>query len=87
DLDNTNSNIADIFNSQPTRLIYEVDGISNANSDPDVIGFLTDESAIRLQIRVELLLEGSVRNFGAEQTVPLDFSGMNSLDSAGIESV
>ncbi len=86
-LDDTNSNIADIFNSQPTRLIYEVDGISNANSDPDVIGFLTDESAIRLQIRVELLLEGSVRNFGAEQTVPLDFSGMNSLDSAGIESV
>lgn len=86
-LDGTNSNIADIFNSQPTRLIYEVDGISNALLDPDLIGFITDKSKIALQLRVELVLEGSVRNFGAEQTLKLDFNSFGSLDSANIESV
>lgn len=86
-LDNTNSNIADIFNSQPTRLIYEVDAISNANSDPNLVGFITDQSVITFQVQVELLLEGSAKNFGAEQTLDLDFNNFNSLDSANIESV
>lgn len=86
-LDETNSNIAQIFNSQPTRLIYEVNGLSNAQLDPSLIGFITDESNISLQMRVELLLEGSVRNFGAEQTMNLDFGDFGSLDSAGIEDV
>lgn len=86
-LDGTNSNIADIFNSQPTRLIYEVDGISNAQLDPGLIGFITDESNLKLQIRVELVLEGSVRNFGAEQAMNLNFGEYGSLDSANIEEV
>lgn len=86
-LDGSNSNIADIFNSQPKRLIYEVDGISNANRDPDLIGFITDKSVIALQIRVELVLEGSVKNFGAEQVLNLDFQELGSLDSAEIEEV
>lgn len=86
-LDHTNSNIADIFNSQPTRLIYEVDGISNAQHDPNLIGFITDKSTIKLQMRVELVLEGSVRNFGAEQTMNLDFGEFGSLDSANIKDV
>jgi hypothetical protein len=86
-LDENNSNIADIFNLQPVRLIYEVDGVSNAQLDPDLIGFMTDESVLGLQMRVQLLLEGSARNFGAEQTLNLDFGEFGSLDSANIESV
>lgn len=86
-LDETNSNIALIFNSQPTRLIYEVDGVSNALQDPNLIGFLTDESTIKLQLRVEMVLEGSVKNFGAEQTMNIDFGEFGSLDSANIEDV
>ena len=86
-LDETNSNIVDIFNSQPTRLIYEVDGISNAQLDPNLIGFITDKSSIKLQLRVEMVLEGSVKNFGAEQTMNIDFGEFGSLDSADIEDV
>lgn len=86
-LTSQNSNIADIFNAQPTRLVYEVDGLSNANSDPNLIGFITDMSLISLQLRVELVLEGSVKNFGAEQTMNLDFGEFGSLDSADIEEV
>jgi hypothetical protein len=86
-LDETNSNIADIFNLQPKRLIYEVDGVSNANLDPNLIGFITDKSILALQMRVEMVLEGSAKNFGAEQTLDLDFGEFGSLDSANIESV
>lgn len=86
-LDTSNSNIAAIFNSQPKRLVYEVDGISNAQYDPNLIGFITDQSAMKLQLRVELVLEGSIKNFGAEQVMNLDFGEFGSLDSAGIEDV
>lgn len=86
-LDNTNSNIAEIFNLQPTRLVYEIDGISNAEVIPSLIGFMTNESILALQMRVEMLLEGSARNFGAEQTLDLNFGEFGSLDSANIESV
>lgn len=86
-LDENNSNIADIFNAQPTRLIYEVDGISNALNDPNIIGFLTDSSVISLAMRVELLLEGSAKNFGAEQTLDLNFGDFGDIDTANIESV
>ncbi len=86
-LDDTNSNIAQIFNSQPKRLIYEVDGISNAQKDPNIIGFLTDSSVISLAMSVELLLEGSARNFGAEQTLDLNFGDLTDLDTSKIEAV
>ena len=86
-LNSANSNIADIFNSQPKRLIYEVDGISNAEYDPNLIGYITGESVMKLQIRVEMVLEGSIKNFGAEQVMNLDFGEFGDLDSAGIEDV
>jgi hypothetical protein len=86
-LDETNSNIADIFNAQPTRLIYEVDGISNAEQDPDIIGFLTDSSIISLKMQVELVLEGSARNFGAEQMLDLNFGDFGDIDTTNIQEV
>jgi len=88
-MDETNSNIAEIFNSQPTRLVYEVEGISNANLDPNVIGFLTDSSNIKLSVQVELLLEGSADNFQTDQTLDLNFGdySKSSLDTAKIQNV
>ncbi len=86
-LDETNSNIATIFNSQPKRLIYEVGGISNALNDPTITGFLTDSSVISLAMRVELLLEGAARNFGADQTLDLSFGEFDNLDTTKIEEV
>jgi len=86
-LDETNSNIAEIFNAQPTQFIYEVNGISNALLDPTIIGFMTDSSIIKLSMRVELDLEGSAQNFGAEQTLDLNFGDYSSIDSFDIENV
>ena len=85
--DKNNSNIDDIFNSQPVQLIYEVYGISNALQDPSITGFITDSSVISLRLAVELLLEGTVRNFGAEQTLDLNFGDLADVDTENIESV
>jgi len=86
-LDEHNSNIAEIFNAQPVKLIYEVAGISNATKDPTIVGFLTDKSTIALRMSVELLLEGSVQDFGSEQILDLNFGDYAELDSSDIESV
>ncbi len=86
-LDEHNSNIAEIFNAQPVKLIYEVAGISNATKDTSIIGFLTDKSTIALRMSVELLLEGSVQDFGSEQILDLNFGDYAELDSSDIESV
>lgn len=86
-LDSSNSNIAEIFNAQPTKLIYEVAGISNATKDPTIVGFLTNESTIALRMSVELVLEGSVQDFGAEQTLDLNFGSWTDLDTSKIEEV
>jgi hypothetical protein len=86
-LDETNSNIGDIFDIQPTRLIYEVEGVSNATKDPNIIGFLTDSSTIKLGVKVELLLEGAAQNFGANQELDLDFGDYANLDSSDIQDV
>ncbi len=86
-LDGTNSNIADIFNAQPTQLIYEVAGISNAERDPSIVGFLTDKSTIALRMSVELVLEGSAQNFGAEQSLNLNFGDYADIDTAHIQDV
>jgi hypothetical protein len=88
-LDETNSNIADIFNSQPVQFIYEVNGISNATKDPNIIGFMTDSSVIKLSMRVELLLEGSAQDFRADQTLDLNFGDYagSGVDTAKISDV
>lgn len=86
-LDSTNSNIAEIFNAQPIRLIYEVAGISNARKDPSIVGFLTDKSTIALRMKVELLLEGSAQNFDAEQTLDANFGQVVDFDTSRIEAV
>ncbi len=86
-LDGSNSNIATIFNAQPVKLVYEVAGISNATKDPTIEGFLTDKSTIALRMSVELVLEGSVQDFGAEQTLDLNFGDYTDLDTAKIEEV
>jgi hypothetical protein len=73
DFDATNSNIVEIFNSQPVRMEYDVLGISNPDADPSIIGFMTDSSKVRLNLRVELLLEGQMKDFAADQSFDLDF--------------
>jgi hypothetical protein len=85
--DDTNSNIEEIFAAQPTRMTYEVVGLANADAQP-IVGFITDSSSVRLNVRVELLMEGQLRNFSANQTLDLDFSELagGAIDQSGFSS-
>lgn len=85
--DNTNSNIEEIFNAQPTQLIYEVTGLANAEDDNTITGFITDSSTVRLNVKVELLLEGQLKDFAADQTLDLNFGdlGGDVVDSTEFE--
>jgi hypothetical protein len=74
--DDTNSNIEEIFNSEPVEMIYQVNGLANAENDLNFVGFITGESSVRLNVKVELLLEGSLKNFGADQSFALDFGNL-----------
>jgi hypothetical protein len=85
--DGSNSNIAEIFNSQPIKLIYEIEGIANAQNDTTLIGFITDSSTVSFGVKVDLLLDGSVKDFEADQTLDLDFGDYANLDKYKIDSV
>jgi hypothetical protein len=81
--DDTNSNIEELFNSQPVQMIYQVDGLANADNNTALLGFVTDSSSVRMNVKVELLLEGQLKDFGADQTLNLDFGSFS--DSTAFE--
>jgi hypothetical protein len=83
--DKHNSNIDVIFNAQPVAMDYDVEGIANVLQNPSLVGFLTDSSFIKFNIKVELPLEGSVRNFSTENEVAIDF-GAPSANAGDIAS-
>jgi hypothetical protein len=84
--DKTNSNIDVIFNAQPVAMDYDVEGIANVMLNPNLIGFLTDSSFIKFNVKVELPLEGSVRNFGADNDVAVDFGDQSGTSASDIAS-
>ncbi len=81
--DDTNSNIEELFNAQPVQMIYQVDGLANADNNTALLGFVTDSSSVRMNVKVELLLEGQLKDFGADQTLNLDFGSF--ADSTAFE--
>lgn len=70
-LDKNNSNIAQVLNSKPNQIIYEMSGLGNPNG-PTSGNFATDSSKIEVEIEMELPLHGSVSNLVIQDT--LDFS-------------
>jgi hypothetical protein len=84
--DKNNSNIDVIFNAQPIAMDYDVEAIANVLQDPTFCGFMTDTSFIKFNVKVELPLEGTIRNFGAENEVAIDFGSSGGNNSADIAS-
>ncbi len=82
--DKNNSNIKEIFNTQPVALIYDFDGISNPDNNPDFIGFITDESRVQLRVRVELPLRAYAKDFVVQDTLDVDFGGYGTLDAGKV---
>ena len=80
--DTLNSNIREVFNSQPVELDYHIEAISNPDEDPTIIGFMTDTSKFTINTIVELPIHGRATNFTTEEDIQIDMSPLEEFKTA-----
>lgn len=83
--DKSNSNFADIISSNPVRMEYDIDGLTNPDPNVKTIGFLTDSSRFNFQVYVDIPLTVKAKNFTFSDTVDVDLSGYESVQSAELK--
>ncbi len=76
--DKNNSNIRDILNAQPTKIIYEIEGTINPQNTNEP-GFITDQSDLTSLLTVELPIYGTASNFTVQTTVGLDLQDIENI--------
>lgn len=77
-----NSNIVEILNSSPILLDYKIDAIANPDSDPNIIGFMTDSSFFLVNVSVDLPIKGRAKNFKLESDFNSDFGKLEGFQEA-----
>lgn len=87
DFDKTNSNIADIINSSPVYLDYQIDAVANPDSDPNNIGFMTDSSKFIVNVSVDLPIKGRAKDFKIEDNFDVDFGKLDGFKEAEFKVV
>lgn len=81
-LDRNNSNIADILNSKPHQIIYQMNGLGNPDGQTSG-NFATDSSKVEMEIEMELPLHGSVSNLVIQDTLDFNFlQDINMIEEA-----
>ncbi len=84
---NDNSNIAEILNSSPQLLDYQIDAVANPDSDPNNIGFMTDSSYFLVNVSVDLPIHGRAKNFKLEDAFPSDLGKLDGFQEAEFKLV
>lgn len=77
--DKSNSNLADIISQNPIAVDYDIDGVTNPDPSVQTTGFLTDTSAFKLQVDMDLPIYGSAKNFVINDTFALDLSNYTNV--------
>ena len=72
-LDKNNSNIFTLINQLPKNVIYNVSSQSNP-AGPIYSNFITDSSQFKIDMELDLPLEGTASNFLFQDTVPYSFN-------------
>ncbi len=70
--DRTNSNLVEVFNSQPVRVEYQLDLVVNPDDLADVRGWIADSSLLGVDVAVEIPVQGTADQFGAETQFEID---------------
>jgi hypothetical protein len=83
--DKNNSNFADIISSNPVRMEYDIDGLTNPDTSIKTVGFLTDSSRFNFQVYVDIPLTVKAKNFAFSDSVNVDLSGYESVESAELK--
>jgi hypothetical protein len=83
--DKNNSNFAEIISSNPVRVEYDIDGLTNADPTVKTVGFLTDSSIFNFQVYVDIPLTVKAKNFTFSDTVSVNLSNYESVQEAELK--
>jgi hypothetical protein len=83
--DKNNSNFAEIISSNPSRVEYDIDGLTNPDLKGQKAGFLTDSSRFNFQVYVDIPLTVKAKNFLFSDTVDVNLSGYQSVQEAELK--
>lgn len=76
-----NSNIAEVLNTNPVRIEYDIDVTINPDNLSNSVGFATDSSNFTMLARAELPLIGKVNQFLTEKEFDIDFSDQDATEA------
>lgn len=78
-IDNSNSNIVDVFDEQLTELEYGLTAIANPDDNPFLVSFIEDSSAFKAQVTVEVPVVGRTNNFVATESFEVPFDDIDQI--------
>lgn len=87
DFNKTNSNIQQIFVDKISSLSYDIDALANPDADPTISGFLNNESYFRIDVSVDLPLNGIVNELILTDTLDFDLSEIEDVEDAEFKFV
>lgn len=82
-----NSNIDEVLGAGPRAIYFDVDALTNPDSNRAVRGFITDESAYSFDVEADLPLVGTANGFEVSDTISWDFSNYDEVSHAEFKLV
>lgn len=82
-----NSNIDKILGEGPVAIDYDVDAVTNADNNPNIRGFIAENSFYSAIIEAELPLYGRASGFAVRDTIDLDFESFEEADAVEFKLV
>ena len=84
--DKDNSNIVDLFGQRATRVSYDIDALVNPGN-PDLVGFFDRSSFFKIDVSVEVPLEGTINEFEIEGDLEFDASNFEDVKDASFKTI
>ena len=82
-----NSNIDVILGAGPLAIDYDVDAITNPDSNTNIRGFITDSSYYKVRVEVDLPLYGRSFDFVGRDTFNIEFNNYENVRNAEFKLV
>jgi hypothetical protein len=87
DFNKTNSNIREIFNEKTKTIAYDISALVNPDRDTTIRGYITDGSFFVVNVAVEVPLHGSVNELVVSDTLDIDLSDIDNIESAELKAL
>lgn len=75
--DNSNSNLAELFQNRVNKVTYDVDALANPEDIPNFVGFLTNESYYTVQVKVDVPMELTIKDLVLQDTFDFNINERN----------